>query len=191
MKNLKIFVCVVGLAAAVCSCASQMSSLSPTGDKAEITLTNGKTHTGELIAVTDSLLYLFFQPDPSKSASKRFKGLYGVETSNVQRIMIHGYSNKRWVAGVLLFEVVPTVLIAIAASAAGADPAGVLFLLSLPVAVNVAIFSASTPSAPEFEGKLVTSLEIRKYARFPQGLNSNQLESLLQANRQTEVYPLE
>ena len=87
----------------------------------------------------------------------------------------------------------PIVLLFIAAAAADVEsPAGIAILF-IPVLINYAIFAASTPAPPGAQDPFSAQklAELRKYARYPQGLNQNQLNSFLSINNQDKIKVIE
>ena len=172
---------------ALASCAPQTKVLQPAGDRAEVAIRNRPTFFGELLAVSDSTV--LFKIESATASALPQEKIISVRVDDLQSITITGYSNKSWVTPVLLFEVVPAVLLAAAAGSEGGEAGGVLLVFSIPPALTLIAFAASTPPAPKFEQPFTPAqLEsLKKYARFPQGLTPEQLEQLLAANQQSTI----
>jgi len=118
----------------------------------------------------------------------RSEGIYKFPKENIQSIEIENYINYKWQGAILGFEVLPIALLFIAASSANAEAGGLAILL-IPVFLNFVIFGASTPSPPGVEDPFQSEqlLELRKYARFPQGLNEDQLKPFLSIYNQDKI----
>lgn len=169
------------------ACASQNTlSVKATGDTAEIVMMrNNAKFIVELLAVQDNSLLFNHSTSNEKIVSANLDDL--------QRITIKGYTNRKWIIPLVLFEVVPAVLLGVAASQAGVDNPGGVFLISLiPAMINYFVFEISTPNQPKFNNPFSTSdlRTLKKYARFPQGLTPDQLDQLLRINNQTRIRQL-
>ena len=168
----------------IIACIPETRNLVPTGDTAEIKTKGNKLYTGELLMVDEEAIVMQI-----KSGQKdRTEGIYKFPRKNIQHIKIEDYVNYKWQGAIFGFEVLPIVLLFIAASAADAEPGG-LAILFIPVLINYAIFAASTPSPPGVEDPFQTEqlVELRKYSRYPQGLNEEQLKFLLSIQKQDKI----
>ncbi len=166
------------------ACIPETRNLVPTGDIAEIKTKGNKLYTGELLMVDEEAIIMQI-----KSGQKnRTEGIYKFPRDEIQYIKIEDYVNNKWQGAILGFEVLPIVLLFVAASAADAEPGG-LAILFVPVLINYAIFAASTPSPPGVEDPFPTEqlVDLRKYSRFPQGLNEKQLKSFLSIHNQDKI----
>lgn len=174
------------------SCGGSRVALKWGGDLSNIVTRRGGSYIGELLAVSDSVLY--FRLDPVKN-------VHHVELNNrivrayvwdIGSIEIHGYSERNWLTPVLLFEAVPTVLLTIAAASADADAGAVFVTFLIPTALTYVAFEASTPSPPRFKHPLTAEKleQLRKHSRFAQGLTCSQLEELLRIEKQDQIREL-
>ena len=166
------------------ACTPETRNLVPTGDTAEIKTKSNKLYTGELLMVDEDAIFMSI-----KSGQKDISaGIYHFPKDKIQYIKIEDYINYKWQGAILGFEVLPIVFLFIAASAADAEPAG-LAILFIPALINYAIFAASTPAPPGVEDPFQTEqlVELKKYSRFPQGLNNKQLKSLLSIHNQDKI----
>jgi hypothetical protein len=167
------------------SCIPQIRNLKPTGDTAEIKTKSNRIYTGELLTVTEDSVLAFI-----KSGQKDISGVvYNFPKDNIQYIKIEDYINYKWQGAILGFEVVPILLLFVAATAAEVDSPGGLAILFVPVLLNYIGFAASTPDPPgvvdPFQSEQLVAL--RKYSRFPQGLNDRQLKSILSTINQAKI----
>jgi hypothetical protein len=148
---------------------------------------------GELVAVNDSCLIIYREPNvPVSFNPNRYyhSEFFEIGLEDLASVKIEGYSNNRWKWSLVAFEVVPTVLMGVAMAQAEAENIGpALCILSLPTLLNLAIFSSSTPPSPGVELPLTKEKleELKKYARFPQGLSGDQFDRLLRMNSQDRV----
>lgn len=179
-------VLIAGLALlSLLSCGSRSTLkglVSEKGDTAVVELQSGKLK-GELLAIGDSLLYVIPHGDNPETPSHLRGRVVGIDPAGVRSIRIEGYSDKMWIAGVIGFEVIPAILMGIAAASVDGDTQGgltVAGILMVPAAVTAAIFAAATPKTPgAAEPLTIPKLEsLRKYARYSQGLSQDQLAHL-------------
>lgn len=173
------------------SCAPQIKDLKATGDMAEVVFRDRRKLTCELLALTDSSIYVLRKG--AKLPSIYYGEVVEIYFRDLRSIAIRGYTNKKWIGAIIAFEVVPAALFAIAAASADADGMGTAIgIMSLPVLLNFAVFSASTPPTPGVKNFYSTgqSKRLRKYARFPQGLTQDQLKQLLEESKQDEIHRL-
>ena len=126
------------------ACIPETRNLTPSGDKAEIKTRDNKLYSGELLVVNESAIIMHINSG-QKSINE---GIYKFPRDQIQYIKIEDYVNTKWQGAILGFEVVPIVLLFIAAAAADVEsPAGIAILF-IPVLINYAIFAASTPDPP-------------------------------------------
>jgi hypothetical protein len=153
------------------------------GDNASVVLRNHSEFIGEIVAVSDSTVLFNTQPElqsPQGSFQQRF---VVVQVDDLESITIKGYSNRKWTGAVIGFEVVPAILLGLAAGIADSDITGEVFLISaIPPLLNFIAFEASTPKPPKFEYPITAERlkDLKKYARFPQGLTTEQHKRFLQ-----------
>lgn len=168
-------------------------SLSETGDEAIVETPQGRL-TGELVGVADSLLYVVVHESEGASTTRMPGRLVGIAPTSVRTIKIRGYSVKSWIPGVIILQVIPAILMGIAASQVEAEGAlGVTAVLMVPAGVTALLFGAATPAHPGAEAPLTDDAlqRLRKYARYPQGLQPAYLQALLQQLGQQDVLRLE
>jgi hypothetical protein len=165
-----------------CLCLYQLSCvvsenihLSPQGQGIHIDLKSGNQVKGELLSFQDGVLYVF---DKSEGHGR----IVEIASEDLVSARIRGLANTKWVGFVIGLEVVPAAIF-FGELVAYTEVAGTGFiLLSLPVILTTALFAVSTPGGPSFRTEDMqtgTAADIRKYARFPQGLSPDQLGELL------------
>ena len=172
------------------SCAPQIKDLKAIGDNAEIVFKDKRKLTCELLALTDSSIYVLKKG--SKLPSIYYGEIIEVRFLDLRSIAIEGYTNKKWVGTIIAFEIIPAALFAIAAASADAEVGTALGIMSLPVLLNFAVFSASSPGKPGVKNFSSADQlkKLNKYARFPQGLTQDQLKQLLKESKQEEIHQL-
>ena len=171
------------------ACIPETRNLAPTGDTAEIKTKDNQLYTGELLMVDESAIIMQIK----SGQNDKNEGIYKFPRNKIQYIKIEDYVNTKWQGAILGFEVVPIVLLFIAAAAADVEsPAGIAILF-IPVLINYAIFAASTPAPPGVQDPFPTEqlVELKKYSRFPQGLNEELLNSFLSINNQDKIEVIE
>ena len=185
-------ICIIGLITFM-SCASQTLLLNPTGDTASVTLLNQTVHIGELLAINDTTIYIKIISNDyiSTTTTAINPRIASISIGSIKSIEIKGYSNTQWKTGLILFEVIPSILMGIAAHSYSDDnnPFLIAGVLSIPTLLNLALFKYSTPEPPRLDHPIEsTHLEkLKKYARFPQGLSMPQLKQLLSINKQSNL----
>ena len=182
--NLCIFVLIP-----ITLCAAQNQLLKPGGDTATILMLDQREFVGEVLAVSDTTIYFNIEsglPDVQVPTVGR---IIGVHVNALAFIEIKGYSNRQWIPALIAFEVIPTLLLGLAAASVDAEASEIMLIVSIPTVINLAIFAASTPAPPRFERPFTPEKleELRKFARFAQGLTDAQLEQLLFVNKQSKV----
>ena len=193
MKTLKLFPIMSIFLVVLCfSCAPKMATLQPTGDIAQIKIDTEEIITGQLLTIDIHDIYL--QVDRGIQNSELVsKGLiYNISTDCIESITIEGYTNDNWIAPLILLEVIPIGLLgAAAASVEDVDPIRVIAVLSMPAFLNY-LFLKNAHSAPKVAAPFteLNMSELKKYARFPQGLTPTQLTTLLATINQAEILEL-
>lgn len=159
------------------------------GDEAVLSTPQGSLQ-GELIAVTDSSLYVVISGGVVPFSTPILGRLVRVDAASISSIEIKGYSDKSWIGGVIAFEVVPALLMGIAAAQVD-DGQGleVTAVLMIPAALTALIFGVVTPPAPGAEAPWPDDAlqELSKYARYPQGPSPDIMDALLESLQQPEV----
>ena len=144
----------------LCSCATY----EPTqfGDNAEISAYSEYDFEGELLFITDSS---FFISNVTGEISE-------IAFKKSEAIKINGYTNRGWL-GLIALQAIPPIILSITA-----QQAAPLALLIIP-AISLGLYEMGTPPAPGIDKGQVnkyTSEYLKKYARFPQGLTSEQFK---------------
>jgi len=194
---MKHFLCkVAGCWLSICllSCGAPSPMLKGTGETATVALQNGVNYEVEIIAVQDSMLLCIGDGAPAAApASVAARRIMGVRPEKVASLTVAGFRNNRWVIGVVVFQLLPAVGIAVAAGSANVeDPLAVGLVCAIPAALTALAFAGSGEPTPSFDGPLSRQdLEaIRMYARFPGELTPAQVEDLLHSYNQKEITEL-
>ena len=150
----------------------------------------------ELLFLGDSCLYVIPGIETARAGglkpgivySARYESLAGMEVENI--------ANNDWGLGILLMEVAPAVLMGAAAASysGGENFVAVTAACLLPAALNALLFSAGSAVTPAVDAGATPEQyrgELRRYARFPQGLTGEQLTRFLASLQQGEAIPLE
>ncbi|MCH7573893.1 MAG: hypothetical protein IIA59_02095 [Candidatus Marinimicrobia bacterium] len=180
--------CIFALVAMM-PCAAQTQLLKSGGDTATIFMLDQSGMVGEVLAIGDNTIYFDIKSGLPDAQMPLGGIIIGVHVNDLDFIEIKGYSNRKWIPMLIAFEVVPTLLLGIAAASVNAEVLPIMAIFSIPTVINLAILAASTPASPRFERPFTPEKleELRKYARFAQGLTAAQLEQLLFVNKQSEV----
>jgi len=190
MKKLLVLI-LIGISSLLLhSCSTVNLTPKPSGDMAIIKTKTGKTYEGEFLFTKENNIYLFLKKSLDKNRSSPSKIIAKASISEIKSFKIEGYSNKKWIKSVLLFEVIPAVLLTIAASSVDSENFGsALAIFSLPAIITTSLYLISSPSPLHLtEREVLYKLkEFSKYARFPQGLNDDQLDSFMKIYGITEI----
>ena len=189
MKKLLVLILIGILSFLLQSCSPVNLTPKPSGDIATIKMKTGKIHEGEFLFTKENNIYLFLEKSLDDKRFSTSKIIAKANISEITSFKIEGYSNKKWILPVVLFEVIPALLLTIAASSAEANSGAVLAISSLPAIITTSLYLISTPSPPHLtEREMLYKLkEFSKYARFPQGLNDDQLDSFMKIYGITEI----
>jgi len=183
-----IFIVIISLA-----CSASFRQLKPYGDKATMRV-NSNIRSFELLAIDQTGLLVISPDDHYERTTSSPAKIYRIPKEQISDIKIEGYSNKNWILPVIIFQVIPAILLIIAASSAGAEmsAAGYAILLG-PPALTLILFSSSTPADPAYHNPLDAQKlkDLKKYTRYPQGLSEKQLSFLLRAHDQEQPWTLE
>ena len=173
------------------SCYPNNRDFRPNGDVVEINTVNDNTYTGELLTVDDGSMLLLIESGEISSRKEKYQvpKIYRFPKDKIQYLEVENYINKGWQGSILTYEVLPVVLLIIAASAANADSPEVVAVLLLPALINYGIFAAATEDPPGVVAPFETDkfIALRKYSRFPQGLTDRQLNALLSIHNQNTI----
>jgi len=160
-------------------CAPKITYLSPTGDDTEVRLTDNNLIRGELLMVSDSEIFVVVAPPPKLTSESAVYELHIVPVNQIQKLTIKGYSNRKWGASIVAFELVPAILLGLAAASADAEnPMAVTGIVSIPTLFSFVLLAAGTPPEPGIDHPITRDQlnGIRKYAHFPQELTAEELE---------------
>lgn len=189
---MKLIYAVFILFLMLAGCSSSIKAIKPGGETVEVELKSGREMEVELIMVTDSSLLILHTPE-TRSTSSLARGIYKISLTQLKSVKVENYSNDTWITPVLVFQVVPSVLFTIAAAGEGAElsGAGILILFGPPV-LTALLLASSQPPAPGVAEPLIQEHinELRKYARFPNGLSPEQMAAFLAGYRQDTFFEL-
>lgn len=176
-------------------CAPLAKFAKSDGDRISVVVGEGII-SGEFIAITADSLYVLVEsmdPMPIQSGNVRLRTsisgkVLAVSQGSVRAITVHGYVDRSWILGVSLLSVVPAVLLGAAASMADESGFAVSAILLIPSGLFALLFSAITPRSPGVNAPLTEAEldQLRKFARYPLGLNGSQLQRLRQTIGQQE-----
>jgi hypothetical protein len=159
----------------LCSCASSVNVLKPEGETASIELYNSQAPVGEILAVSDSMLYFMY-------ANK----INVVDLSYVRKIFVHGYSISPGTK--MLAAIPPLFLEGLVMAVAFSEEAPAWGYISIGAMV-LTIYGISTGNpkvsfSPPLKEKELKKLKL--YCRYPQGLTLEQWNELLRLNGQED-----
>jgi hypothetical protein len=164
------------------SCAPNIRYLSPTGDDIKVHLADNNLIRGELLMVSDSEIFVVVAPPLKCTPENAVYELHIVPVHQIQKLTIKGYSNGEWRANIVIFELIPAILLGLAAASADIDnPMAVTGVASIPTLFSFALLAVGTPPEPGADYPINNDQLncIRKYAHFPQELEANELERYL------------
>lgn len=184
MKNRVRFLILGGLALFSLSCGSTKDLLPPLGDGVTITTLDGRTHSGEFLWVDSTTVYILVVTKGKPGQKVCFAPI-----SSLKSLRVSGYSNREWTTSLLLFQVLPTIVLAVEAASYTHDKTSgpILLILGAPTVLTWVLLEASTPPDPAVHMPFLGMDEILKYARFPKGLTDDQRLQFLQSFGQTEA----
>ena len=168
---------------------SSIFELRHTGDVLELPYAGEEIHC-ELLAVTDSMLYLIPTADNDPALGLVAGMIYEAPPVLFPRGEVQGYMNRSWLTPVLLFQLLPTVMLTIEAFDYDKETFGLNYMLpaiGVIGMINLWVFHDGSNDPPEFTRALTPEEMqlLRRYARYPQGLTAEQLELLLSVRKQT------
>ena len=108
----------------------------------------------------------------------------------MQSISVNGYTDRIWLVPVAILGVLPAVLMGIARDKYEPGTGwGAFLVCMIPAVVAAGIYEGATPAIPQamapFPGGELNNL--RKYARFPQGMPPGGIPRMLEENNQREL----
>lgn len=145
--------------------------LKPRGETIEIQ-TEQQAYGGEFLFGDASAVFLL---DAS--------GILSVPLTEIRSLKVLGVSNRSWTLPVVLTQIVPALLLGLAAGMADADAASVTAGASVPGLVSGLFLALSTPAIPTLKGGVTYEAlkGFQKYARFPYTPSTEQRQKLLEA----------
>lgn len=182
----KIFVLIFGfiLLIVLSSCSSGKYVVSANGDKAEITRKDGYKFVSEIICIHDTAIIF----STLSENYREIQQLFYEPIENIKSITIRGYDGDGWIASVLLFQTVPAALLTAAAISVDSDNSVVGLSFIIP-AITAMLFATSEGEAPQWNDELPISEidNLKKYSRYPEGMNQEVLSNLLKKYNQTGI----
>ena len=186
----KIFVLIFGfiLLIVLNSCSSGKYIVSANGDKAEITRKDGYKFVSEIICIQDTaIIFAAIPVNPLDLPHLFFEPI-----EEIKSITIQGYDGSGWGGSVLLFQVVPAALMFGAAASYSEGGSGALavgLVCAIPAAITALLFAGSEVETPQWRDELpISELDnLKKYSRYPEGMNQEVLSNLLKKYNQTGI----
>jgi len=180
----------------ISACAPTKIVLSPYGDTAKIVTTGNLDAEMELVAITDtSFIFSRIASLTYQRGSSTSPALVELPFGSTQSIEILGYSNEKWKTATLVFGLLPSLLLGVSASAAGNSAGESLVLvgvMAIPLLLSSALLSSGTPKPPNLTIPFspADAAELGLYARYPMGIEGNQLRQLLARSGQEALQRL-
>jgi hypothetical protein len=148
----------------------------------------------ELLCIADSCLYVIPAAGACAKYSLTSGSVYALPYRDLQGTEVENIANNDWTYGILLMEVVPAILMGAAAASYGEGESflPVTGALLIPAALNALLFAGGTAETPAVNGAASPDAyrELRRYARFPQGLTPSQLQTFMASREQEAAFPL-
>ena len=132
------FCCFCGCASHGGAIGSRPLHLDAGGDSLSFDLGTSRRR-GELLAVTDTSFLLV--------AGGR---VVEADRQEVLSVKVEGYENRDWAPNLLLFEVLPAILLGVAAASVDADPLPVVIVFSIPTLLNLMFFEGGGEAPPKW-----------------------------------------
>lgn len=169
-------------------CKSQMFVLSPAGDNAKIIMQNNTDIIAELLAVNDDVLFVNVISGNEALGISNEEIFIGLRFDEITEIVIQDYKNNDWVAPWIAFQVIPPFLLGYAASTVDVNFFAVWLTYSIPAVVSAVSLGIGGPKKPSFSNDFTSEKlsEIKKYVRYPLGLNDGQLKKVAEFHGQSE-----
>ena len=167
------------------SCTSSENVTEPKGDNITLILKNGMSYEAELLMVKDSMLY--FISNDLKVENKTYSNVITrTHINKLHEISLESYSDKGWLAYVIVTNGIPAVLLSVASLSL---ESGVGLLAFIPFGINLLLYSSSEPGDITIETPFTDKKmnKINKYTRYPLGLNDKQFDLLLEFHKQKKV----
>lgn len=174
---------------------TSMFELQHTGDVIELDY-EGQDIQCELLAVSDSMMYLIPTADNRPATGLEAGKIYAAPPYIFRSGDVQGYSNRSWLTPFLIFQVVPLIMYTIEAAYYQQDHTTAALVLPVIFGtftlLEFVLLHLESNDPPGFERVLAPEeLQfLRKYTRYPQGLTAEQLTLLLAVRNQTEPHPM-
>ncbi len=185
MKNLLLLLSCFILSILLFNCSSPKYTVSAIGDKAKVELKDGSEFSGEIVLICDtSIIFSVASEDPETAPV-----LIYTLNKDIKHISVQGYSGSEWIAPVLIFQVLPAVLLAIAAGSEGMNGVGIGVIFALPAAITTLIFASTEGKTPQWDDSMPQNgiKNLRIFSRYPLYLSRNQMELLLKMYNQKQI----
>ena len=170
------------------SCSSGKYVVSEKGDIAEVTRKDDYKFVSEIICIQDTAI--IFATIPVNPLD--FPLLFFEPIEEMRSITIQGYDGSGWGGAVLIFQVLPAALMFGAAASYSDEGSGALtvgLVCATPAAITALLFATSEGETPQWTDKLPISEidNLKKYSRYPEGLNQEVLSNLLKKYNQKGI----
>ena len=117
-------------------CSSGKYTVFINGDEADVKLKNEKKFSAEIVSISDTEIFFASIPPNTTELPKLFYSL----KKDIKSIEVQGYTNSGWIAPVLLFQVLPVGLLAVAAANEKTNFGPVILLFSIPAIITSTLF---------------------------------------------------
>jgi hypothetical protein len=189
MKKLQITGYIIIVFIFLIGCSSPYYLVSEYGDKAILVFNNDYELECEIICFLDSSIVVSPFLDEFQGITQQPYDLFSVNYSELASISMEGFDGRDWGTGVLLFQVVPVGLLAIAAISAEADALSTIVIFGFPAAITSLFLSGSDGETPQWNNKDVFSkiVDLSIYSRYPNGMSGEEMNQLIEGSIQKEI----
>lgn len=188
MKKIILILCCFSQLLIFIGCSSGKYVVSANGDKTEVTLKDGYKFVSEIVCIQDTAIIFATMPVNPLD----FPNLFFEPIQEIKSITIQGYDGSGWGSSVLLFQVIPAALMFGAAASYSEGGSGALavgLVCAIPAAITAILFATSEGETPQWTKELPISEidNLKKYSRYPEGMNQEVLSNLLKKYNQTGI----
>lgn len=185
MKTLFINFILLTVTLFFVSCAGSQFNVSYFGNESIIELKNGYLIESEIIYFNDTSVVFSQFPDNNYTPKKIFYLL----NNEIKSITVKGFDGSGWGNSVLLFQVVPVGLLAIAASIAEVDNIAPIIIFAIPAGITALFFSGSEGITPIWNDSMEVSTmkNLSIYARYPFEIEEKEFKKVLYQNGQEKI----
>jgi hypothetical protein len=189
MKKLQLIGYVIVIIIFSIRCSSPNYLVSEYGDRAIIVFNNGHELNCEIICFLDTSIVVSPFLDKFQGIAQQPYSLFYVNYSELASLSIEGFDGRGWGTGVLLFQVVPVGLLAIAAISAEADALSAIVIFGFPAAITSLFLSGSDGETPRWNNKDILSkiVDLSIYSRYPNGMSGEEMNQLIEGSIQKEI----